>query len=160
MPYADYSPEEVESRGQAIYRQDLREKVEALRELEETESATAVLRAWLRIDPADEAAHRALMEVLASTGRRSDALRQYQVCVDALERELGAQPSAATRRLHDVLRNAEPDSNASVVTDPCTTASQRAPRTSTFPGRTGRSLIKSVIRRTEGPLVEPLRSGR
>ena len=29
MPYANYSPEEVESRGQAIYRQDLREKVEA-----------------------------------------------------------------------------------------------------------------------------------
>ena len=28
MPYADYSPEEVESRGEAIYQQ-LREKVEA-----------------------------------------------------------------------------------------------------------------------------------
>ncbi len=29
MPYADYSPEEVDARGQAIYQQELREKVEA-----------------------------------------------------------------------------------------------------------------------------------
>jgi hypothetical protein len=29
VPYADYSPEEVESRGEAIYQQELREKVEA-----------------------------------------------------------------------------------------------------------------------------------
>lgn len=29
MPYADYSPEEVEARGEAIYQQELREKVEA-----------------------------------------------------------------------------------------------------------------------------------
>ena len=29
MPYANYSPEEVESRGEAIYQQELREKVEA-----------------------------------------------------------------------------------------------------------------------------------
>ena len=29
MPYANYSPEEVQSRGEAIYQQQLREKVEA-----------------------------------------------------------------------------------------------------------------------------------
>ena len=29
MPYASYSPQEVESRGEAIYQQELRERVEA-----------------------------------------------------------------------------------------------------------------------------------
>ena len=29
MPYADYSPEEVQSRGEAIYQEQLRDKVEA-----------------------------------------------------------------------------------------------------------------------------------
>ena len=29
MPYADYSPEEVQSRGETIYREELRDKVEA-----------------------------------------------------------------------------------------------------------------------------------
>ena len=36
------------------------------------------------------------MKLFARAGRRSDALRQYQVCVHALERELGAEPSIET----------------------------------------------------------------
>jgi adenylate cyclase len=62
------------------------------------------LRARLAIDPACEPAHRSLMELLARTGRRSDALRQYQQCVDALDRELGAEPSAETRATFETIR--------------------------------------------------------
>ena len=59
--------------------------------------AIDVLGRRLAMDPACEPAHRKLMELLASSGRRSDALRQYRTCVDALERELGADPSPETQ---------------------------------------------------------------
>jgi TolB-like protein/predicted Zn-dependent protease len=62
------------------------------------------LRARLGLDPACEPAHRALMELLAQSGRRSDALRQYQECVDALERELGAAPSVETQAVLEAIR--------------------------------------------------------
>lgn len=57
----------------------------------------------LAIDPACEPAHRKRMELLASSGRRSDALRQYQTCVDALERELGAEPSPETQAAYNAI---------------------------------------------------------
>lgn len=61
-----------------------------------TADAMTVLGRRLVLDPACEPAHRKLMELLAGSGRRSDALRQYQLCVDALERHLGADPSPET----------------------------------------------------------------
>jgi adenylate cyclase len=61
------------------------------------DEAMNVLRRRLLMDSACEPAHRKLMELLASSGRRSDALRQYQTCVGALERELGAEPSPETQ---------------------------------------------------------------
>ena len=47
------------------------------------------------------------MELFAGTGRRSDALRQYQACVDALERELGAEPSAETKAMYQAILTVE-----------------------------------------------------
>jgi len=54
----------------------------------------------LTFDPAQEAVHRALMRLYARQGRRGAALRQYQVCVGTLERELGAAPELPTRALY------------------------------------------------------------
>jgi TolB-like protein/Tfp pilus assembly protein PilF len=71
-----------------------------------TDEAMENLRTRLAMDPACETAHRALMELLAQTGRRSEALRQYQQCVDALERELGAEVSAETRAVYEGIRSA------------------------------------------------------
>ena len=57
------------------------------------------------LDPLQEAAHRALMRLYARGGRRGAALRQYQACLDILQRELGAEPEEETRQLyHDLLR--------------------------------------------------------
>jgi adenylate cyclase len=72
--------------------------------------ATDVFNRLLRIDPANEAAHRELMKLLAQTGRRSEALRQYQECAIALRRELDAEPSAETRRLLTELQQDRPAS--------------------------------------------------
>jgi DNA-binding SARP family transcriptional activator/tetratricopeptide (TPR) repeat protein len=54
----------------------------------------------LALDPAREAAHRALMGLHAREGRRTAALGQYQLCVATLERERGIEPGAETRRLY------------------------------------------------------------
>jgi TolB-like protein len=72
-----------------------------------TEEAIQALNRRLVMDPACEPAHSKLMELLARIGRRSDALRQYQTCVEALERELGAEPSAETKSLYASLQKTE-----------------------------------------------------
>ena len=79
--------------------------VTCLRAHDQPQEAIDILRVLLRIDPAYEPAHRNLMELLAETGHRADALRQYQECIEALARELGAEPDASTRALHESMKS-------------------------------------------------------
>ncbi|WP_292473627.1 BTAD domain-containing putative transcriptional regulator [Mesorhizobium sp.] len=55
----------------------------------------------LGLDPLSEAAHRALMRHYAQSGQWGLAIRQYETCVAALERELGVRPEAETCHLRD-----------------------------------------------------------
>lgn len=64
-------------------------------------AAISLLSPLLSRDPADEIVHRELMRVYALSGRRHDALRQYQACVDALASELDVPPSPETTALFD-----------------------------------------------------------
>jgi len=66
--------------------------------------AIDALNDLLVVDPAHEEAHRTLIRLLAQAGRRSEALRQYQRCEEALARELGVAPDANTRALRDELQ--------------------------------------------------------
>jgi len=60
----------------------------------------------LALDPLQEAVHRTLMRLYARHGRRANALRQYQVCVGVLQRELGVEPEAETRQVYqEILRH-------------------------------------------------------
>jgi TolB-like protein/Tfp pilus assembly protein PilF len=68
------------------------------------EGAIAALEDLLTVDPAYEPAHRELMRLYAEIGRRSDALRQFGRCCDALQRELGASPDDDTRTLYASLK--------------------------------------------------------
>ncbi|HXH83419.1 MAG TPA: AAA family ATPase [Candidatus Tectomicrobia bacterium] len=68
-----------------------------------TGDTARAIQAALRLvalDPLQEVAHRALMRLYASAGRRGAALRQYQFCVDVVQRELGAEPEPETQRLY------------------------------------------------------------
>lgn len=75
-----------------------------LLEREEAQKATdRVIATSLRLlglDPTQEDAHRALMRAYTSQGRRPAALRQYQICVDALQRELQTEPDPKTKALY------------------------------------------------------------
>jgi DNA-binding SARP family transcriptional activator len=59
----------------------------------------------LGLDPLQEPVHRTLMRLYAELGRRGAGLRQYQLCVSVLHRELGVEPDAETKALYqDILR--------------------------------------------------------
>ncbi len=60
------------------------------------------------LDLLREDSHRRMMEVYLRAGRRADAIRQYEVCVDVLKRELDVRPSEETEQLVKGLRAREP----------------------------------------------------
>lgn len=98
----------LQARRQRLCEQALRlfERLAAgLQDAGRIEPAVQATLRLLELDPLHEPAHRRLMRLHAGLGRRSAALRQYQVCVDVLRRELGTEPEPATRRLyHELLR--------------------------------------------------------
>jgi DNA-binding SARP family transcriptional activator/tetratricopeptide (TPR) repeat protein len=59
-----------------------------------------------RQDPLREEAYRALMRLHDASGDRAAALRTYHVCATTLVRELGVEPSAATRGHYEALLTA------------------------------------------------------
>jgi len=70
-----------------------------------TETAVQTALRLLELDPLQEPVHRTLMELYVETGRRGAALRQYQLCVATLQRELRMQPEEETKALyHEILR--------------------------------------------------------
>lgn len=90
-----------------------------LNERGETDRAIQAVLRLLAIDPLEEVGHRTLMRLYAVQGRRAAALRQYQVCVSVLQRELGTAPGAETRMLYnEVLRNSQNGKPAAQETQP------------------------------------------
>jgi len=77
----------------------------------------------LRLDPLDEQAWCALMRCHARRGERATALHLYQQCAALLRKELGIQPSAATRITYREIL----DLDAAVPTIPA------PPRTAIYP---------------------------
>jgi len=74
-----------------------------------TEVATQTGLRLLALDPLQEAAHRALMRLYDRQGRRAAALRQYEMCIGVLQRELHTEPEPATRQLYlEILRRQHP----------------------------------------------------
>jgi DNA-binding SARP family transcriptional activator len=76
--------------------------------LETTDAATQTARRLLTLDPLQEAVHRVLMRLHVRAGRREAALRQYEICVGLLRRELQLNPEPETRQLYEeILRTRE-----------------------------------------------------
>jgi DNA-binding SARP family transcriptional activator len=84
--------------------------------------AINVAQRLLRYDPLQEATYRNLMRLHALHGDRAAALRIYHNCATTLERELGIEPSKATRQVYEALMQAD-----------TSIPSQKAPRGSGAP---------------------------
>ena len=62
-----------------------------------------------------EDAHRLVMQALAATGRKAEALKHYQDLVALFKRELNTEPDAATKSLTAELRTTEPPGGSAAV---------------------------------------------
>ena len=69
----------------------------------EFDPAIEYAQRWLELEKMDEDAHRHLMRLYASVGRRTDALRQYEQCQKIIDSELGASPQEETVRLFEAI---------------------------------------------------------
>ncbi|MBI4760205.1 MAG: AAA family ATPase [Chloroflexota bacterium] len=75
------------------------------RESRQYDRIFSLLTPLLARDQADERVHRELMRAYALAGRRHDALRQYQACVEALASELDLTPEPETAALYAQILN-------------------------------------------------------
>ncbi|MBN1936725.1 MAG: hypothetical protein JW934_18840 [Anaerolineae bacterium] len=71
----------------------------------EVERALGHAWRWVELDPWQEEAHQQLMRLLASSGQRSAALAQYEICCRALREELGVEPQEKTTQLYEQIRD-------------------------------------------------------
>jgi len=69
----------------------------------------ALAHAWRKVDlePWDETARRQVMRLLARSGRRAEALAQYEACRTVLADELGVEPETETTQLAGRIRDGE-----------------------------------------------------
>ncbi len=69
----------------------------------------ALAHAWGKVDlePWDETARRQVMRLLARSGRRAEALAQYETCRAVLAKELGVEPETETTGLAQRIRDGE-----------------------------------------------------
>ncbi|MFD6150871.1 BTAD domain-containing putative transcriptional regulator [Streptomyces sp. NPDC060243] len=72
------------------------------------ERAAAFAQQVLAASPAEELAHRVLIDALLRQGLRRRAVHQYHVCREALDTELGVRPAPETERLHRAALAAAP----------------------------------------------------
>jgi adenylate cyclase len=82
--------------------------VDAILRLAATQAGVVAIRTCqrvLQIDSTREDAHRLLMKLYAGQNQRAPALRQYQICRDTLQREIGTRPDRETEALFQQLQH-------------------------------------------------------
>ena len=83
------------------------------------DDAIEAARLLVTLDPLREDGHRTLIRLYSRSGRRAEALKQYQRCVEILKRELNIEPDAATTRLYTEMKTGkEPAAGAAESTEP------------------------------------------
>ena len=75
--------------------------------------ATGYAERLIHNDPLNEEAYRLLMRLHEARGQLARALQTYHLCSATLERELGVEPSPATREAYEALLPAERDRGSS-----------------------------------------------
>ena len=68
-------------------------------------SCVTLCKTIVQFDPCREDAHRRLMRCFSRQGQAHLALRQYQMCADALQAELTVDPDPSTVTLRDQIRS-------------------------------------------------------
>ncbi len=101
--YADWALRERE-RLRLLYIRGLRRLMGWYKEAGNLEASILCGQRILEKDLLREEIHRELMWLYAANGQRAQAVRQYQICRQALQRELEMEPMEETRRLYHAIR--------------------------------------------------------
>jgi DNA-binding SARP family transcriptional activator/predicted ATPase len=88
-------------RLQSAYHQKMNLLLESLIQSTQWDEALKWGEQWIRLGYSPEPAFRALMKAHAGMGNQTMVSATYQRCVDALDRELGLEPSPETRNLYE-----------------------------------------------------------
>ncbi|MFF3260219.1 ATP-binding protein [Streptomyces sp. NPDC002932] len=115
--------------------------------------AAAAAERVLESSPAEELAHRILIDVYTRQGLRRRAVRQYHVCRATLDAELGVRPGPETDRLHRVALAAE---LVLVPSAPSLPAVLRVPVATPLRGR---EAVLERLLAADGPAVVRLLTG-
>ena len=102
--YAPWCVEERE-RFREMYFSLLGRLIQFHEERKEYDVAISYATLALQQDPAKEVVHRTLMKLRYLTGDRTGALRQFERCKEALQRELDVEPAEETVTLYEEIRN-------------------------------------------------------
>jgi DNA-binding SARP family transcriptional activator len=84
-----------------------RELIAFFEEENELKEARKYARRLVRLAPWNEESHRIMMRLLARSGKRSAALKQYDICRRITADEFGVEPSKATKELYQSIREGE-----------------------------------------------------
>lgn len=96
--YADWTTTRRQE-GEALYRRLILTLARLLGKQEAYAEAIDHLHPLLRLDRTDEEVHRRIMELYVSAGQPDEALRQYAILSDVLDRDLGTTPDRQTEAL-------------------------------------------------------------
>lgn len=88
-----------------LHRVAQRERIAALVAGGELREALEAARKWASLEPLDDEAQHALIELLARTGSRIEALRRYEAYRERLHEELEVEPLDETRELVTRIRD-------------------------------------------------------
>jgi len=86
----------------------LQNLVDGLLEEGDHQDALVYAQRLVTLDPLHEGAHRRLMRIHGALRDRDSVRRQYRLCADVLERELGVAPAAETEALYRQLIAVQP----------------------------------------------------
>jgi DNA-binding SARP family transcriptional activator len=86
-----------------LYLKALADLIEEHAARDECDAAIACAQRYLMTDDLAEDVHRRLISLYTAAGDRSAALRQFERCTAALERELGVSPLPATRAVYQAI---------------------------------------------------------
>jgi DNA-binding SARP family transcriptional activator len=85
----------------------LRSLASSTKEGETSGASLQAARHLVALDPLDEAARRQYMQLLAQSGNRAEAIRQYEIGASLLKDELEIEPEAATQDLLEQIRHSQ-----------------------------------------------------
>lgn len=92
-------------RFQAAYHQLMNQLLERLLQAGNWDEVLHWGEAWIRLGHLPEPAYRALLRAYAGLGNQSMINATYRRCVQALDRDLGVEPSPETQRLYEEIRS-------------------------------------------------------